>query len=74
MAAQGNALGHAAPKQVQALKGRHKIILTHKLRPMAHGSFGYALSGLDNKSQPQTQGVALGCHVPGFQPALSNTR
>jgi hypothetical protein len=36
MTAQGNALGFAIPKQIQALKGRYKISPTHNVRPMAH--------------------------------------
>ena len=38
MTAQGSALGQAAPKQIKALKGRHKIDLTRNPRPMAYGS------------------------------------
>jgi len=59
----GQRPGTRDPQQVPALKGRHKIALTHNVRPMAQGSFSYALSGLDNKSRPP--------HKPGRCPGLS---
>jgi len=53
MTAQGNALGSKSPCLFSPERAAH---------------FGSAFSGLDIIATRLTQGVALGCQIPGLQP------